>query len=490
MCAYAARTWRILLAVLLMLSSGCYGPAPSQGGGQTRKIGERRTNTRDVALPQGYRIEVVAEGLTYPTAVTFDDQNRPCVVEAGYSYGEHFTKARLVRVESDRRLTLIAEGNNGPWTGAVFHAGAFYVAQGGAEERGRIVRVDRDGKIAPLIENIASQGDHHTNGPAIGPDGMLYFGVGTATNSGVVGTDNYKFGWLARAPEFHDVPPRNVKLTGINFTTEDPLTVDKNDKATTGAYLPFGRPSTPGQVIHGHPVGNGAIYKIPLEGGAPQLVAWGLRNPYGLCFGPDQQLYVTENSYDDRGSRPVWGTGDLLWRIVPGTWYGWPDFHAGEPLNNGDRFQPPGKEKPTFLLAEHPNPAPKPIAWFGVHSSANGIDFSRSQSFGHEGKAFVATFGDMAPEVGKVLGPVGYNVSVVDVQRGVVLPFAVNRGDRNGPASKLKTGGFERPISVRFDQTGEHLYVVDFGVVTVSDKGADPRPGTGVLWRISREVAK
>ena len=41
-------------------------------------------------------------------------------------------------------------------------------------------------------------------------------------------------------------------------------------------------------------------------------------------------------------------------------------------------------------------------AKLGVHSSSDGLDFSRSESFGHVGEAFVAQFGDMAPGAGKV----------------------------------------------------------------------------------------
>ena len=50
----------------------------------------------------------------------------------------------------------------------------------------------------------------------------------------------------------------------------------------------------------------------PPTGGAPQLVTWGFRNPFGFSFAPDGRLYVTDNGYDVRGSRPVFGAGDLL----------------------------------------------------------------------------------------------------------------------------------------------------------------------------------
>jgi glucose/arabinose dehydrogenase len=128
-----------------------------------------------------------------------------------------------------------------------------------------------------------------------------------------------------------------------------------------------------------------------------------------------------------------------------------------------------------------------PAAILDVHSSSNGIDFSRSSEFGYVGQAFVAQFGDQASATGKVFAPVGFKVVRVDVQTGVINEFAVNKGSSNGPASWLRNGGLERPLSVRFDPNGSSLYVVDFGVMTMADK-PNPYPGTGVLWRISRST--
>ncbi|HWH69301.1 MAG TPA: PQQ-dependent sugar dehydrogenase, partial [Candidatus Sulfotelmatobacter sp.] len=191
-----------------------------------------------------------------------------------------------------------------------------------------------------------------------------------------------------------------------------------------GAFLPFGTPSTPGQVIKGQVPCSGAILRGRPEGGRPELVAWGLRNPFGLAFASSGRLYVMENGYDERGSRPVWGAPDVLWAIQPGTWYGWPDFSAGMPLNL-HRFKPPFKVQPQFLLATHPNAPPKPAATFAVHSSADGFDFSHNRALGHVGQAFVAVFGGQAPTVGKVLHSVGAKVVRVNVDNGVVEEFAV-----------------------------------------------------------------
>jgi len=225
--------------------------------------------------------------------------------------------------------------------------------------------------------------------------------------------------------------------------------------------------------------------RIPADGGAPELVAWGFRNPFGLAFSPAGKLYVTDNGYDDRGSRAVWGTADVLWEVRRGAWYGWPDYSAGEPLTKED-FKPPGKPPLQFLLANQKAP-PAPVAKLGVHSSANSLDFSRSSSFGHTGEAFIALFGDQAPKTGKVTNPVGFKVVRVDVETGAVEDFAVNSGRKQGPASLIGGGGLERPLAARFSPDGSALYVVDFGVMTMSQQGPQPVRGTGVLWKISRQ---
>jgi glucose/arabinose dehydrogenase len=475
------------LLVSSLLLSACWSMLPSHGGGQTSFSGQRRADPADIALPAGYRAEVVATGLTYPTGVAFDDAGGVYVLEAGYSYGEDWKTPRLLRVEPGGRTTAVASGGNPPWNGVAYYGGSFYIAEGGEKEGGRILRVGKDGSMTPLVEGLPSLGDHHTDGPAIGPDGAIYFGQGTATNSGVVGPDNFEFGWAPRHPEFHDIPCRDVRLTGKNFDSDDPRTPAQGDRATTGAYSPFGTPTQPGQVVAGKVPCSGAILRIPAAGGAPELVAWGFRNPFGLAFAPDGRLYVTENGFDQRGSRPVYGSGDVLWRVEPGAWYGWPDHSMGNPLTE-EQFAQGGNPRPEPLLAERPGTPPRPVALLGVHASANGFDFSRSDAFGHVGEAFVTEFGDMAPKVGKVLAPVGFKVVRVDVESGRVEDFAVNRRDQ-GPASQVGGGGLERPVAARFDPSGAALYVVDFGVLTVGPQGPQPRPGTGVLWRIVRGAA-
>jgi hypothetical protein len=44
-----------------------------------------------------------------------------------------------------------------------------------------------------------------------------------------------------------------------------------------------------------------------------------------------------------------------------------------------------------------------------------------------------------------------------------------------------------RPVDARFDRTGGSLYVVDFGAVELTMRDSRVRPGSGALWRITRE---
>jgi len=463
----------------------CYVLRPSHGAGEAAFRGPRVSRASDVAVSEGYRIELVAEGLSLPSGVTFDAQGTPCVVESGYSTGGVQATPRLLRLNADGTRSEIARGgDNGPWTGVAFHDGVFLVAEGGSASGGRILSVTAEGRVTPLVADLPSMGDHQTNGPAVGPDGRIYFGVGTATNSGVVGADDAAFGWLGKHPEFRDIPARDIHVSGQRFEIGDPRPGHSGRVATT-AFQRFGEAAGPGALVRGALPCTGAVLSIAATGGDLQLVAWGLRNPFGLAFRADGTLLVTENGLDERGSRPVWGAPEALWAIERGRWYGWPDYTAGIPIDSDD-FAPPSGPVPARLIEDELPPPPQPLARFACHSSADGLDVSRSDAFGHVGEAFIALFGDQVPATGKLLAPVGCKVVRVELDSGAVEDFAVNRGDVPGPASWSGMHGLERPIAVRFDPGGESLYVVDFGVLSQEGSQPVPRPGTGALWAIRR----
>jgi glucose/arabinose dehydrogenase len=443
----------------------------------------RRFDPADINLPDGYVAEVVASGLTAPVHVCFDPDGVAYVTESGHKSD---SAPRVVRVDpATGELRTVADltdlwAKTGAATGAAWHDGGLVVTNTDA-----VLRVDLEsGSVTELVTGLPGLGDHQTNHPVVGPDGRLYWGQGSATNMGVVGADNFGYEWLASHPGVCDVPAQDVELVGRNYEVPNvlgnPLT-----SVQSGAFVPFGTSTTAGQVVSGAPKANGAILSCMPDGTDLRVVAWGLRNPYGLAFAPDGRLFATEHGSDERGARFIVGDPDDLYEIHDGAWYGWPDFASGIRLDDphwGDGGK--GREP---VLARFPDPdPPKPITSFESHAAANGLDFSRDEAFGFVGQAFVALFGDLAPvTTARQVVPAGFKVVRVDPVSRAVTDFAVNRVQ--GPASKLFHGGFERPSHCAFGPDAA-LYVVDFGQIKIAVEkgGIRMQQGTGALWRIRR----
>ena len=448
---------RATLSLLLLLTSfvtaipfaGAAGPPA-----------DRELN-RNVILPGGYSIRTAVSGLNFPTGVTFVDGTL-YVSEAGGIAG---TEPRVVRVNSDGSTTAIGSGWNGPVTDVKFHDGWLYVSHQGMVSRIRPDGTDR----ADVITGLPSMGDHSNAEITFGPDGKLYVAVGTATNSGVVGPDNFLFGWPQRFPEFHDVPCEDITVRATNYTSEDPRTSDPNDTAVTGPFQPFGEPATEGEVIEGSVKCNGSILRANPDGSDLEVFAWGLRNSFGIGFDDTGQLWATNNGMDERGSRPVEGDLDYLLRIVFDEWYGWPDYSSGDPVNQA-RFAVEG-EIPRLLTESTPDLSrfAEPVASFEDHVSANKFDFSTSDRFQFVGDAFVAETGSFPPVTGAEEF-FGYRVTRVDMESGEVTVFLANKSGE--PSFASGEPGINKPIDVKFDPDHpERMYVVDFGAFL-------PAPGT------------
>ncbi|HVL54746.1 MAG TPA: PQQ-dependent sugar dehydrogenase [Vitreimonas sp.] len=462
-------------------------PLVERFGMNIPRRGPRSHRPDDILLPSGYRAEVVATGFSAPVMATFGPDGAAYVVESGHKVDDP-PRVRRVDVTTGRFATL-HEFSGDDWiqTGAV--TGAAWVDDAlVVTNTDRLVRIEPDGSQRTIVDGLPGRGDHQTNHPLLGPDGKLYFAVGSVTNAGVVGSDNAAYAWLKDNPDVHDVPARDVVLAGRNYEDRDVLG-DLRRTVRTGAFVPFGTETAPGQVIPGDPKASGTILRCEPDGSGLEVVAWGLRNPYGLAFAPDGRLFATEHGMDNRSARHIVGDFDDLYEIEAGRWYGWPDFASGIRLDDprwGDGGQ--GREP---VLAEFPEPEPPmPVVSFPPHAAANGIAISPGGSFGFEGQAFVALFGDLAPvTTPRLTTPVGFRVVRVDLEQRDIIDFAVNR--IQGPASKLPHGGFERPSHCTFGPDGA-LYVTDFGEIDIAPEKAGIRvqAGTGTLWRIARDAAE
>lgn len=430
---------------------------------------KRKIISDDIQVPRGYSIEVFAKELTTPINMIFTPTEEMFLADAG----EADNNGKVLKY-IDGEFRVIADGFNPPLTGINFLNGDLYVSH-----RGKITVLKQDGRKIDIISGLPSFGDHHNNQVVFGKDGKMYFGQGTATNSGVVGEDNKN--WVQKHPFFHDYPGSSIMLAGYNFQSKNFLSAVKQDNAFTGAYSPFGLISTPYEIVKGFVKASGSILRANLDGSNLELVAWGLRNPFRMKFDKSNRLFSTNHGIDEKGSRPIADFPDEFRIIHSGLWYGWPDYTCGLSVTL-PIFKPKDGPQPQNLLAQHPMIPPRPYSMFVPHSAIMGFDFDYTYKFGHYGDVYIAEFGSEAPRTtgGRPLPGVGHRVSRIDMSTGMVHGFAINK---SGYSASYTGGGFERPIDVIFDKQGS-MYIVDFGLSSEGHHGYEEN--TGVIWVIRR----
>lgn len=407
----------------------------------------------------------IADGLHFPTSFTFDSGGTIYVAESGLPFDGAPAGGRIWRLESSGRRTCLKGDLRAPVNGLTCHDDRLYIAEGG--NPGRISVLDLDsGHWQPLLDGLPGGGNYHTNMAVVGPDGKLYFGQGSATNSGIVGPDGRGLSWLRKLPHAHDIPGRDVVLTGENAETRISLNGDEHH-AVTGSFQPYATRATAGQRIAGQLPCTSAVMRCDPDGTNLELVAWGLRNPYGLGFLPDGRLLAVDLGMNDRGSRPVGHAPECIYVVEAGRWYGWPDYVAGRPVTN-EAFIPQRGAPPRFLLANHDELGmpPQPLVTFPAHAAPTRFALDPNS-----GDLFVALFGDKRP----FTGPDGPRAG-----RSVVR---VNPLD--GTACSLDTPPLHRPIDVALRTADDTLYVLDFGEFEMLDGGGLlAKAATGALWRL------
>jgi hypothetical protein len=497
--------------VFLLAGCGTVPPTYPQGTFPREFAKVPPSSAAAAKVPPGYRVEVVVRDLEYPTSVDFDDTGNMYIAEAGFAYGDPVAPARILRISPTGHMAIVAEQLGGPINDLLWHQGRLFISH-----FGKISALERDGAVRDLVTDLPVAFGHQNNQMSVGPDGKIYFGLGTITNSGVVGLDEaYPFMSLLLWPDIHDVPAKDIRLRGETFLTPQPNNVlarqgallslwsnlryvvtslfNRNKETSmlvrTGAFQPFGESGA--QTIRGQVKANGTILRINPDGSDLEVYAWGLRNPYGVMWGPDGRLYASENAYDERGSRPIANARDNLWVVRQDAWYGWPDYSSGIPVTD-PRFSSTRGPKPEFLLAEH-LPVEKPLLTRPKHAGITKLDFSLNPEFGFAGQMFLGEFGAGVPITGTEEVSAGQQVVRIDVNTGAIQPFFRAKPSALGPKGweYIATPAPKHPVEARFSPDGRALYVVDVGALSPFLAGAGPFPrafpGTGVVWRITRE---
>jgi glucose/arabinose dehydrogenase len=463
-----------------------------------------RTATRvssTVQAPDGFRAVIVAEGLNYPSSIAWDAAGRMLVLESG-SVPIPTLSAKVMRVDQDGALHEVSLQGGFPGEEAVglaVHDGWVYASHDEKDGTWSISRFHPDGgAVEPVVKGIPARGDHWIGYLQFDAAGNLWFGVGSATNSGVVSShDPVNNKWIKKRTDAHDIPCRDVVLTGRVFREEDALG-PKGQIATTGAFQAFRHSDA--VRIPGRDPCTSALFRLRPDAKTPELVAWGFRNPVALALDAGGNVVVGMQGADIRGTRPIADDPDAIYRVREGAWYGWPDYGADlQPVTIPARRPPEkflaaagGKLDPVVDLARSGLTAPDRsllVATTDAHAALCGMTpVPATGPFARwAGELLISEMGDFKPSTDPANPTLraGFQVESVDLKTGGRAVFARNRGgERAEPASHLKSkDGFERPVDVKIGPDGL-VYVLDFGAFESTGMSAKVFPKTGKVFRI------
>jgi glucose/arabinose dehydrogenase len=247
---------------------------------------DRVVNPEVISVPAGYQIEAFATGLDTPVGITFTADGDILIADAGSATGI----AKVIRL-SNGQFETIAEGFSVPITGIKYWNRDIYVSH-----RGMISVIKPDGTRLDIISGLPSFGDYSNNCVTFGQDNKMYYGQGTATNSGVVGLDN---SWIFTHPYFSDTAGSYITVNGYDFETRN-VFIPAAVTAFTGAFSPFGVPNNQDiELLRGNYKASGSIMRANPDGSELELLAWGFRNPFQvLTLRMNYNYMYLENGMD------------------------------------------------------------------------------------------------------------------------------------------------------------------------------------------------
>lgn len=526
--------------------------AMAEPGGPAGKWSTRtpvKPDPSKIKVPKGYKVGVFASGLDTITSITVDKQDNVWVAISGNTFGfppEGIDKPHVKVFNKQGKLIKDKVGLGTFKSFALNEIG--YCAENNRIYVGDysygIWEIDGVNGTPKLIMNEVPIGDHAL-GAIMCRDGWLYYAVGAPSNSGFSDPDIH--GWTDAVDPYwekrttdgmpalpRDPPCRDIVLTGLN--------IRDSQGNLTGAYLPKGTPSKPGQIIKAQKPCGGAVHRARLKADSSytrddwEVYAMGFRNMSGLAFGPkgsrfENAIAITDNGHNDKGNRRVANSGENLFIITEkGQDAGFPDKPSmnftsikrhGPDVYRGNKFDPT-RPNPQLYIGDKPfvptlppyrfidhsiglrgtppiiaNPNPNgyinPVMEWDTNNPMDGLAWA-PKAFGAEPDTlYTAVFGiiDNGPESLRPMWPAIVKIQFLNPAGIKWSIFAENmEPGPNAYQKKENRGGFERTNDVEFSMDGKTMYVADYGELYVNYQMESPfytTPKSAVVWTITKE---
>jgi hypothetical protein len=467
-----------------------------------------------VEYPGGCTFTKIVNGLNCPTAICWDSAGNMFIAESGidgsepHIFGYHKDHSYFQIYPWKRDLSFYPTGPNvlfGPIGGMAAYPGGLIVSHRDRNGYGRVTVLGYDGSQRTLVGLLPARGDYGVTDVCV-HNGRVYFGVGTATNSGVVGIDNFDKGWLKRYPGVHDElyqpDKKPIKLQGYRFDTPNPWAgIFTGPLSVVGPFQAFGHSNLSRIPPSDKP--NGAIYSVSVDGGEVKIEAYGLHNPRGIAFGAYDYGYFTNDGMEMRGTRPIFDDPDVVGHFTSDAgWFGWPDYTSdGHPVSDPAYLPPismliPSGYRELSLLIDQQTSglflAKFDALIYGNFPSLSGaakMDVVPGTGPFKDLKDdfIVALDGDRSPYATsgmmKLQFHPGFKVALVDFESKRTTDFVHNTAGVPASMQPFGTVALERPCDVKVGPDGD-IYIVDFG--RMDNNSAIPRyyPGTGCLFKL------
>ena len=364
-------------------------------------------------VPQGFRIEALATGLSNPRNVYPLPNGDLLVIES--------KKTAKEPIERPKRPVM-------DWIEARAHGGG----GGGPSNRILLLR-DADGDGKPEAQSVLIE---HLDAP---------FGVVLVGDALYVADTNaiLRFPYKVGETKVGGPPVKVVDLPAgpINHHWTKSLTANAD-----GSKLYVGVGSNSNIMERGleAETNRAAIWEVDPASGAFRVFASGLRNPNGLTFYPGSDvLWAVVNERDELGPNLV---PDYMTSVKRGAFYGWPYSYWGQHVDPRVRPQRADRVKSAIM----------PDYGLSSHVAPLGLAFYTGSSFPQpfRGGAFVGEHGSWnRPELN------GYRVVFIRFENGHPIGDPVDFV--TGFVKDGKARG--RPVGVAVDRTGALIVADDVG---------------------------
>lgn len=334
-------------------------------------------------LQSEYHNELIVKGFEGSEALTFDHLGNIYIA----------LQDQVLMLDSNRQKKVLFRTNGQPVYDLEYLNGRLYYTWGD-----KLSYYDLNNKQSEVIvDNIPNQGENKECKILV-KDNSVYLAIGSATNSGIVDTKG--------AP--YDISPKKLILEGRNYNNN-----------TAGPFVTFGTKVEKGQEVKGSDIGNASIVRIDLDSGKTELYCYGVRNVKGIDYNSEGKIFGVVGGIEEKGYRALCGDVDYIYELKGSeTWYGWPDYTGGDPVNS-PRFRVEGKTKVNFILGSHPsNNPPSPFYQHDTITTLNTIAVDREGVLGDKNSIF--TFDKSKGELINILKE-GYVSSKVKIYKGANL---------------------------------------------------------------------